>query len=270
MKITPPFRLFALWLCICLWTAPVRAADVVMVAAAADLTFAFQAVAAKFQQQTNTTMRISYGSSGNFFSQIKNGAPYDIFFSADVNYPKKLEAEGLVEPGSLYEYAAGKLVIWVPAASKLAIARGVSVLLNPSIHKIAIANPQHAPYGRAAMAAMRQAGIYDQIKNKIVLGENISQTAQFVESGNADVGIIALSLAMAPAMKSRGRYFEIPSNDYPLIIQGAVILKAGHHKGEALRLLRFLKQPAGVALMEGYGFALPGEVAGAAKTGAQN
>lgn len=232
-------------------------------AAAADLTFAFQAAAAKFEQQTGNTVRLSYGSSGNFFSQIKNGAPYDIFFSADVEYPKKLEAAGLTEPGSLYEYAAGKLVIWVPANSKLAIDRGLQVMLEPGIHKIAIANPQHAPYGRAALAALRHAGIYDQIKSKVVLGENISQTAQFVESGNADVGIIALSLALAPAMKTRGRYFEIPSDEYPPIMQGAVILKTARHKDVAQLFLNFLKEPAGVALMENYGFALPNKVAGA-------
>jgi molybdate transport system substrate-binding protein len=242
--------------------APARAGEVT-VAAAADLTFAFAAAAAKFQQTTGDTVRVSYGSSGNFFSQIKNGAPYDIFFSADVDYPKKLEAEGLAQPGTLYEYAAGKIVIWVPANSKLAIDRGLAVLLDPGIHKIAIANPQHAPYGRAALAAMRHAGLYDQVKSKLVLGENISQTAQFVESGNADAGIIALSLALAPAMKAKGRYFEIPPDDYPPIIQGAVILKAAHHQDVAQQFLNFLKQPAGVALMENYGFALPNKVAGA-------
>ncbi len=261
MKTKSPLT-FILSVCICACIgAPARAGEIT-VAAAADLTFAFAAAAARFQQETGNTVRLSYGSSGNFFSQIKNGAPYDIFFSADVDYPKKLEAEGLAEPGSLYEYAAGKIVIWVPTNSKLAIDRGLPVLLEPGIHKIAIANPQHAPYGRAALAALRHTGIYDQIKSKLVLGENISQTAQFVASGNADVGVLAVSLALAPAMKARGRYFEIPSDEYPPIIQGAVILKAAHHKDVAQQFLNFLKQPAGVALMESYGFALPKEVAG--------
>jgi molybdate transport system substrate-binding protein len=268
MKSKSSFLLIAL-VCICAWmAAPARAGEI-KVAAAADLTFAFQDAAAKFQKETSNTVRLSYGSSGNFFSQIKNGAPYDIFFSADVDYPKKLEAEGLAEPGSLYEYAAGKIVIWVAVNSKLAIDHGLPILLEPGIHKIAIANPQHAPYGRAALAALRHSGIYDRIKSKLVLGENISQTAQFVESGNADVGILALSLAVAPAMKARGLYFEIPSDEYPPIIQGAVILKAAHHKDAAQQFLNFLKQPAGVALMESYGFALPREVAGtAARSGA--
>jgi len=248
--------------CICAWTAgPARAGELT-VAAAADLTFAFKDAAAKFQQKTGNPVRVSYGSSGNFFSQIKNGAPYDIFFSADVDYPRKLEAAGLTEPGSIYEYAAGRIVIWVPSTSRLVIDRGLQVLLDPDIHKIAIANPQHAPYGRAAVAAMRHAGVYDQVKNKLVLGENISQTAQFVSSGNADVGIVALSLAVAPAMKAKGRYFEIPSGDYPPIIQAAVILKSAHNQDGARRFLNFLKDPSGVALMESYGFSLPKEVAG--------
>jgi molybdate transport system substrate-binding protein len=248
--------------CLGIWrSAPARAAEIT-VAAAADLTFAFPEAAAKFQKETGNSVRLVYGSSGNFFSQIKSGAPYDMFFSADVDYPKKLAADGLTEPGSMYEYAAGRIVIWVASNSKLAIGRGLPVLLDSGIRKIAIANPRHAPYGRAAAAAMRHEGIYDRIKDKLVLGENVSQTAQFVASGNADVGIIALSLALAPAMKARGRYFEIPSVDYPPIIQAAVILKAAPDKAAARQFLDFLKQPAGVGLMESYGFALPNEVAG--------
>ncbi len=251
-----------LLLSICVMPADARAGEIT-VAAAADLTFAFKAIAARFQKETGNTVRLSYGSSGNFFAQIKNGAPYDLFFSADVEYPRKLEAAGLTEPGTLYEYAAGEIVIWVPGNSKLDIKRGLKVLLDPDIHKIAIANPQHAPYGRAAVAAMRHEGIYDQVLSRLVLGENISQTAQFVQSGNADVAILALSLALAPAMKAKGRYFEIPADDYPPIIQAAVILKAAHDKAAAGQLLKFLKQPAGVALMEQYGFTLPSAVAGA-------
>ena len=136
---------------------PVAAhAGEIVVAAAADLTFAFKDVGARFQRETGNSIKLSYGSSGNFLSQIENGAPYDMFFSADVAYPKKLEAAGLAEPGTLYEYAIGKLVIWVPAKSKLDISQGLKVLLDPSISKIAIANPKHAPYGAAAVAAMRQ------------------------------------------------------------------------------------------------------------------
>jgi molybdate transport system substrate-binding protein len=248
---------------VCAFAAATARAGEVTIAAAADLTFAFQDVTAKFDQQTGNTVRMSYGSSGNFYSQIKNGAPYDIFFSADVNFPKKLEDEGLTEPGTLYEYASGKIVIWVTSNSKLPIDQGLRVLLDPGIHKIAVANPQHAPYGHAAVEALKHVGIYDQVKSKLVLGENISQTAQFVASGNADVGIIALSLALAPAMKARGHYFVIPTDEYPPLIQAAVILKAARHKDVARQFLDYLKQPAGVALMQSYGFTLPKEMAGA-------
>jgi molybdate transport system substrate-binding protein len=255
--------LATLLVCLCV-SMPVRAgAGEITVAAAADLTFAFKDVAARFQKETGNSVKLSYGSSGNFFSQIKNGAPYDMFFSADVDYPRKLEAAGLTQPGTLYEYAAGKIVIWVPSRSPLDINSGLKVLLDRGIHKIAIANPQHAPYGRAAVAAMTHEGIYERVRPKLVLGENISQTAQFVQSGNADIAILALSLAVAPAMKDKGRYFEIPAGDYPPIIQAVVILKAAHDQAAAEQLLKFLKEPAGVALMEQYGFTPPREVAGA-------
>ncbi|MGO9604669.1 MAG: molybdate ABC transporter substrate-binding protein [Candidatus Binataceae bacterium] len=242
---------------------PVEArAEQLTVAAAADLTFAFKDVAAQFEKQTGNSVRVSYGSSGNFFSQIKNGAPYDVFFSADIQFPQKLEAAGLIEPGTMYEYAAGTIVIWVPNASKLDLSQGLAVLLDPAIHKIAIANPLHAPYGRAAVAALQHEGIYDKVKDKLVLGEDIAQTAQFVQSGNADAGILALSLALAPAMKERGRYVKIPSADYPPIIQAVAIIKATRHKELAEQFLKFIEEPATVALMERYGFVVPKDVAG--------
>ena len=244
--------------------APPLPAAEITVAAASDLTFAFRDAAAKFQAASGNSLRLVYGSSGNFFAQIENGAPYDLFFSADVDYPRRLEADGLTQPGTLYEYAAGRLVLWVPSKSKLDLGRGLAALTDPAVHKVAIANPQHAPYGRAAVAAMRHEGIYDRVKSRLVLGENISQTAQFVASGNADAGLIALSLALAPPMKARGRYVEIPPADYPPIIQGAVILKSAHDKEAARQFLEFLKQPAGIALMHRYGFTLPGAVAAAA------
>ena len=231
------------------------------VAAASDLTFAFNDVAARFQKQTGARIELAYGSSGNFFAQIKNGAPFDLFFSADVGYPQKLEAAGLTVTGTIYQYASGKLVIWVPSASKLDLSRGTAALLDPAIGKIAIANPQHAPYGAAAVAAMRHEGVYDNIKGKLVLGENIAQAAQFVESGNADVGILALSIALAPAMKDKGRYVEVPAADYPPVIQAGVILKSSHNQELASEFLKFMKEPATVALMEKYGFSVPKDIA---------
>ncbi|HLI80328.1 MAG TPA: molybdate ABC transporter substrate-binding protein [Candidatus Binataceae bacterium] len=232
-------------------------ADEITVAAAADLTFAFKYVGDQFQKQTGTQVKLSFGSSGNFYSQIQNGAPYDLFFSADMSYATKLQDAGLTEPGSLTEYAIGKIVLWAPGGSKVEVNAGLNALKDPSIYKIAIANPEHAPYGRAAVAAMKHEGVYDAIKDKIVLGENISQTAQFVQSGNADIGIIALSLAMAPAMKDKGKYFEIPADDYPPIEQAAVILKSSHKKELAQKFLAFIKTPEIAAVMKSYGFAIP-------------
>ncbi|HXN86648.1 MAG TPA: molybdate ABC transporter substrate-binding protein [Candidatus Binataceae bacterium] len=254
---------FAMIVATLLWVPLPALADQITVAAAADLTFAFKDVAAKFQQQSGDIVKLSFGSSGNFFSQIQNGAPFDLFFSADIGYAKKLEAAGLIEPGSLYEYAIGKIVLWVPNASKLDVSKGLAILSDPSINKIAIANPEHAPYGRAAMAAMKHAGIYDQLKDKIVLGENISQTAQFVQSGSADIGIVALSLAISPTMKDTGKYFEIPGADYPAIEQAAVIVKSSKKKDLARKFLSFLRTPEIVALMEHYGFAVPKQAIGA-------
>jgi molybdate transport system substrate-binding protein len=235
----------------------------IKVAAASDLTFAFKDVVAGFERQTGNRVRLTYGSSGNFFSQIQNGAPFDLFFSADVSFPRKLETAGLTEPGSIYEYAKGEIVIWVPNASTLDLSKGLTVLIDPSIRKIAIANPIHAPYGAAAVAAMKYAGIYDQVKGKIVQGENISQAAQFVHSGNAEVGVVALSLALAPAMKSDGRYVVVPPKDYPPLIQAAAILKSSREKEVANQFLQFLKQPDTVALMQGYGFVVPEDIAAA-------
>ncbi len=249
--------LFALATILCMWRPAVAGGAEIKVAAAADLTFVFKDVAAQFENQTGSKTKLTYGSSGNFFAQIQNGAPFDLFFSADIGYPEKLEAAGLVEPGTIYEYASGKIVMWVPNGSKLDLSRGLATLLDPGIRKIAIANPQHAPYGVAAVAAMRHAAVYDKIKGKLVLGENISQTAQFVQSGNADVGILALSLALAPAMKNAGRYVEIPAADYPPIIQAAVILKSSRNKELANQFMKFIKQPDTVALMARYGFSIP-------------
>jgi molybdate transport system substrate-binding protein len=232
------------------------AAQRIAVAAASDLQFVLPEITARFQKATGYTVGLTFGSSGNFFSQIQNGAPFDLFFSADLAYPKKLEAAGLAEPGTLYRYAAGRIVLWVPKESPIDINRGLIALTDPGIHRIAIANPRHAPYGRAAAAALRHEGIYERVGGKLVLGENISQTAQFVESANADIGILALSLAQAPALKTRGRYFEIPASFYPPIEQGVILLKSSHEKKAARQFLDFLRKPEIVKLMRGYGFSV--------------
>jgi molybdate transport system substrate-binding protein len=174
----------------------------ITVAAAADLQFAMQDIAEQFQRQTGKNVKLIFGSSGSFSQQIQNGAPFDMFFSADLSYPKKLEAAGVTEPGSYYQYAKGRIVIWVLKDSALDVSSGLKSLLNPNIKKIAV-NPQHAPYGQAAVAAMQKEGIYDKVKDKFVLGESISQTASFVVSGSADVNIVALSLALSPSMRDK-------------------------------------------------------------------
>ena len=244
-----------------LLTARLGAAQEITVAAAADLQFAFQDVAARFEKGTGKQVKLIFGSSGTFFAQIQNGAPFDLFFSADIDYPKRLEAAGLTEPGTFYPYATGKIVLWAPHGSKLDLNRGLQVLLDPSVRKIAIANPEHAPYGRAAVAALRHENLYDKVSPKFVLGENISQAASFVVSGNADAGIIALSLALAPSAKVKGTYFEIPADDYPAIQQAAVVLKSSSNKEIARQFLTFLKTPAIQDLLRGYGFAVPGAAA---------
>ncbi len=244
-----------------LLVARLSTAQEITVAAAADLQFAFQDVATRFEKDSGKHLKLIFGSSGNFFAQIQNGAPFDVFFSADIDYPKRLEAAGLAEPGSLYPYAAGKIVLWVPKESKLDLSHGLQVLLDPGVRKIAIANPEHAPYGRAAIAALRHENFYDKVSAKFVLGENISQTATFVVSGSADVGIVALSLALAPSMKEKGRYVEIPTDDYPAIEQGAVILKSSPNKELGRQLFAFLKTAALQDLLRSYGFSIPAAAA---------
>jgi molybdate transport system substrate-binding protein len=233
----------------------------VRVAAAADLKFAMAELAGQFEKQTGTKVNVTYGSSGNFFSQLQNGAPFDVFFSADIEYAKNLEVAGLAEPGTLDAYAVGRIVIWTSADAKVDVAKqSWKALLDPHVQKIAIANPEHAPYGRAAVAALQKAGIYEQVKAKLVYGENISQAAQFVQSGNAQAGIIALSLAISPGMKE-GESWEIPPEMHPAIEQGAIVMKNAKNKDTARAFLGFVKSEAGRALLAEYGFAPPAKTA---------
>jgi molybdate transport system substrate-binding protein len=229
----------------------------IRIAAAADLKFALDELAAQFEKQAGVRIDVSYGSSGNFFAQIQNGAPFDVLLSADIEYPRKLEAEGLAEPGTLYEYAVGRIVIWMPADARVELAKlGWKALLEPGVERIAIANPEHAPYGRAAVAAMRSAGVYDQLRRRLVYAENVAQAAQFVASGSAQAGIIALSLASSPLMRD-GKRWEIPANMHAPIEQGAIILKSAKDKEGARTFLAFLKSYAGRKILESYGFTLP-------------
>jgi molybdate transport system substrate-binding protein len=226
----------------------------VRVAAASDLKFAMEDLAAQFEKQTGTAVRAAYGSSGNFYSQLESGAPFDLFFSADAGYPKRLEDAGLAEPGTLYTYAVGRIVIWMPKDAGTDLARrGWDALLDVNTRKISIANPEHAPYGRAAVTALRNAGIYDRVKTKLVFGEDISQAAQFVQSGNAQAGIVAMSIALSPAMKG-GRIWEIPLSLYPPIEQAVIMLKNANNKSGAKLFLDFVKSPGGREILLRDGF----------------
>jgi len=231
------------------------------VAAAADLKFAMDDMVAQFAQAHPTIqVKVTYGSSGNFFAQLSNGAPFDMFFSADVEFPRQLAAAGQTLPGTDFLYAVGRVVLWVPRRSPLDVQRlGMVALKDASVRHVAIANPRHAPYGRAAEAAMQSLGVYDVVKAKLVLGENVAQTAQFVRSGAADAGIIALALAMAPAMQQEGRYWEVPLGAYPRMEQAGVILKWARVPTAARALRQFVLSSVGRNTLGRYGFSLPGE-----------
>jgi molybdate transport system substrate-binding protein len=229
------------------------------IAAAADLKFALDDIAARYRQQhPNLNLQITYGSSGNFYSQLTNKAPFDLFLSADVGYVDKLIAAGSADKGSKFVYGIGRIVLWAPNDSKLDVAsQGLKSLLDPGVKKIAIANPEHAPYGRAAEAALKSAGLWDAVQPRLVLGENIAQTAQFVQSGAVDAGIIALSLAMSPSMKDSGRYYEIPQADYPRLEQAGVILSWARDRSAADAFHEFVAGPEARQILSKYGFGLP-------------
>jgi molybdate transport system substrate-binding protein len=237
---------------------PAAGAQKLTVAAAADLRFALDELATQFRAaHPEVDLAITYGSSGNFFAQIQNGAPFDLFLSADVDYPRRLITAGLASKDSLFLYGVGRIVVWVPAGSPLdPAALGIRVLEAPSVRHIAIANPQHAPYGQAAVAALRSLGVYDRVSPKLVLGENIGQAFEFVESGAAEAGIVALSLALAPAARSHGRYWEVPQEAYPKIEQGGVIL-ARAPAGPAAQFRAFLLSAEARRILKQYGFSVP-------------
>jgi molybdate transport system substrate-binding protein len=250
--------IIALILAFALTLTPRTRAEEITVAAAADLNYALNDLAGRFTKASGTEVKLSFGASGNLFSQIQNGAPFDLFFSADSSYPKKLADAGRVEAGSMRTYAVGHLVLWVPNSLGLDPQKSNMDLLNdPKVQRIAIANPQHAPYGRAAMAALEHFGLKDKLAAKLVLGENISQAAQFVQSGNAQAGLIALSLALSPPMKDAGHYWELPSDAYPELQQAAAIVTVSKHKAAAQAFLNYVLSPEGRAILQQYGFRTP-------------
>jgi molybdate transport system substrate-binding protein len=232
-------------------------AQEITVAAAADLRPALDEIAPQFERESGIHLHVIYGSSGDLFHQIQNGAPFDVFLCANVEYPQKLQAAGLVVPKSYFEYATGKIVLAVRADSKTDLTPGLSALLGPAIRKIAIANPEHAPYGVAAISALKKENLADRLSSKIVTGENISQAASFVLAGGADAGIIALSLALAPATRSQLRYKEIPTGDYSPIVQACVVLNSSQHKDSALKFESYLQGKDAAVVLRRFGFETP-------------
>jgi molybdate transport system substrate-binding protein len=238
----------------------VRAAETPAIAAASDLQFALTDVAEAFHAADGRTVRLTFGSSGNFFRQIQEGAPFEIFLSADEEFVFDLAALGLTEgDGDLY--AVGRIVLFVPHGSSLQLDGALEDLRGAldggRVTRFAIANPEHAPYGRRAKEALRHAGLWDAIEGKLVLGENVSQAAQFATAGGAEGGIIAYSLALSPSVSDLGAYRLIPEEWHEPLRQRMVLLDAA---GETARAFyAFLKSEPGRAIMHRYGFVLPGE-----------
>lgn len=229
-------------------------AQIVKIAAAADLRYAMDEVVKAYKKNNSgATIEVIYGSSGNAFTQISNGAPYDIFFSADIIYPQKLKEAGLTLTDPKL-YAIGRIVLW---SATLDVSRGLSVLVeNPNI-KIAVANPEHAPYGQRSVEALKYYQLYEKVDKQLIYGENVSQAAQFCMTGNADAGLIALSLVQSPSMKNHGKYFLIDSKAHRPLEQGYSILK--HAKGNkyAFSLAEFISSTESMSIFEKYGFTLP-------------
>jgi molybdate transport system substrate-binding protein len=229
-------------------------AQTVKVAAAADLRYAMDDLV-KLYKKTNPDagIEIIYGSSGNAYAQILNGAPFDLFFSADVIYPQKLKDAGLTltEPAL---YAIGRMVLW---SATLDVSKGLSVLTEKKNIRIATANPQHAPYGQRAVEVLKHYNMYDYLETQLVFGENIAQAAQFCLTGNADAGLVALSIALSPSMIAKGKYFLISEKSHSAIKQAYVILKNAKDNKKVFAFVHFLETKPARDIFEKYGFTLP-------------
>jgi molybdate transport system substrate-binding protein len=224
-----------------------------LIGAASDLKFALDSIIAVFEQSNvNVQIDVTYGSSGKLYEQISNDAPFDIFFSADSEYPMKLRRKGL-SASAVQRYGVGRLVVWSKKIDPTI--SGINSLLDESVVKIAIANPAHAPYGRRALEALKYYNIHEQIKDRLVYGENISQTAQFVTTGAADMGIVALSLALSPAMeKQKGHYYLVPEVAHNTLEQAFVVLKHGENNSLVTRFVRFMGAEEATRILEHFGF----------------
>ncbi|MDP2406791.1 MAG: molybdate ABC transporter substrate-binding protein [Hydrogenophaga sp.] len=234
-------------------------AEKITIAAAADLKFAMDDIVKGFKA-TNPADEIDviYGSSGKFHTQIQQGAPYDLFFSADIAFPRELAKAGLAA-SEVKPYAFGRIVLWSTTvdATKLTL----QSLSDPKFARIAIANPKHAPYGKRAEEALRASGLWEKVEPKLVYGENIAHTAQFVQTGNAQVGVIALALAVNPELASKGGYWLIPDQLHAPLEQGFIVTKRAAGSALAKRFADHMGSAAARAVMTKYGFVLPGETA---------
>jgi molybdate transport system substrate-binding protein len=237
--------------------APAAAAAPLLVAAASDLAYCIDELAAAFRKEApEAEVKVSTGASGNFFAQIRNGAPFHVFLSADMMYPAQLAKLGAANGATLRPYAIGRIVLWTTDA-RFDVAQGLPVLRDPRAGRIAIGNPDTAPYGRAARAVLERDKLWKAVQPRLVIGENIAQAAQFVQTGNAQLGIVSLATVRAPKMAGVGRYYLISDAGVPPIEQGAIVTRAGGAQPLAARFVRFLGSPAARAILERNGFGLP-------------
>ena len=249
----PPIRHLTALLVVVLAHTSAHAAEA-QVAVAANFAEPIKAIAAVLQKTTGHTLKVSTGASGAFYTQIKNGAPFDVFLSADNERPELLEKDGLAQPGTRFTYATGKLVLWSAKAGR-ADDQG-AVLKSADLGKVAYANPKTAPYGAAAVQVMERLGLAPSLTPKLVQGESIGQTYSFVKTGNADVGFVALSQVLEGGRLKEGSVWMIPQAHYDAIRQDAVILKKGAGNEAALALVRLLQSPNIKDLIRSYGYAL--------------
>ncbi len=234
-------------------------AQTVKITAASDLVYAFSEMKSLFEKlNPGDKILISFGSSGKAYTQIVNNAPYDIYFSANMKYVQKLEKKGFtITKPKIYAY--GRIGLWVMKSKNIDVTKGMDVLLSSKVKKIAIANPEHAPYGIAALSALKNKKYYNKIKSKLVTGENVSQTAQFVQAGAADIGIIPISLAISKTLKKIGNFYLFPANWHDDIIQGYAVLKHGKNNLAARKFANFVSSKKGREIFDKYGFKLPNE-----------
>ncbi len=239
--------LLGLWLGL---VQPAHAAQLT-VAAASSVQEPLLEIARRFEQDTGHRVRPVFGASGKLYAQIAQGAPFDVYFSADTEFPAKLHARGLADAPR--RFARGRLVLWAPAGSPFDVTRGLAVLQDARLRKLAIANPRLAPYGRAAVEAMRAAGVYAAVEQKLAMGENVAQTLQFVQSGGADLALVPLSLARSPKLAGQGRHVLLPASGHAPIDSEAAVLNRAHDRALAERFLAFCMGDRARSIWRRYG-----------------